>query len=373
MSVECSHRPPCPGCPALNEDDAAAQKLNALKDLVSDDRAELLETMVGPERHFRIRAKLAVRGRVNNPKIGIFQQGSHRIADIPACPVHHPAINVVVGQLKAAMRKHKIEPYVERPGLGLLRYVQLVVQRVTGKVQVTLVVTDSQASALAPFLETFSGLVGDRLHSLWLNENAEYGNTILGPLFQHVRGEEYLTEEFGGRTLHFHPGAFGQANLELAERMVHFVDSQVPEGKRLLEYHCGVGAMGLGLMEKSSSVTFNEISPYGLSGLKRSLAAEKGGASWDIVPGAAADCATLAGAADVVICDPPRKGMEAELIEAIRKSPAERVILVYCGFESFLRDVARFRTDGSFRLVRIQPVALFPHTNHLEVVAVLQR
>ncbi len=370
----CPHRPPCPGCPSWNQTQEDPEKLLRLQALTASHGGQLLETLQGNSFGFRNRARLAIRGRVGNPKIGIFQAASHRIADIPSCPVHHPAINTSVAHIKDAMRTHRIAPYVEGPRLGLLRYVQLVVSLRTGQVQLTLVVTNKKDKELPRFMSTLTESMGPLLHSAWINENKGVGNAILGPDFDLVFGREFLEDNFAGRQLYFHPGAFGQSNMALAAEMVKWIDEEIPKQKSILEYHAGVGAIGLGLIENSMSYHANEISPWGLMGLQKSLDQNP---SWSskskIHVGMDHDFGSLTAHADVIICDPPRKGMLASLARTIAEAKAEKIILIYCGFESFLRDVEIILSQGVFQLSKIRPVALFPHTDHMEVVAVLER
>jgi len=99
---------------------------------------------------YRHRARLAVRGRAASPKIGIFQEGSHRVVDIPHCLVHHPLVNEVAAITKAALRRTGVSPYADRAHRGMLRYLQVVVERRSGTAQVVLVANDESPDALEP-------------------------------------------------------------------------------------------------------------------------------------------------------------------------------------------------------------------------------
>ena len=95
--------------------------------------------MEGPAFGYRHRARLAVRGRSASPKLGVFQEGSHRIVDVPRCLVHHPLINEVAAAVKQAVRDSGVAPYAERVHRGELRYVQVAVERSSASAQVVLV------------------------------------------------------------------------------------------------------------------------------------------------------------------------------------------------------------------------------------------
>src|SRR5262249_35433127 len=98
----------------------------------------------------RHRARLAVRGRAASPKIGIFHEGSHRAVAIPHCLVHHPLVNEVATATKAALRRTGVSPYADRPHRGMLRYLQVVVERRSASPQVVLVANDESPDALEP-------------------------------------------------------------------------------------------------------------------------------------------------------------------------------------------------------------------------------
>ncbi|HVM64194.1 MAG TPA: hypothetical protein VMU14_04980, partial [Acidimicrobiales bacterium] len=104
MSVVCPHRPPCPGCPRFGEPGLAPPALAALEALARDAGLAPPSVVEGPPFGWRHRARLMVRGRATSPKVGIFQEGSHRIVDMPQCLVHHPGVNVVAAAAKAAIR-----------------------------------------------------------------------------------------------------------------------------------------------------------------------------------------------------------------------------------------------------------------------------
>ena len=110
-----------------------------------------------------------VRGRAASPKIGIFQAGSHKIADIPRCHVHHPIINRVAALAKEAIRATGIEPYAEAPHRGCIRALQVVVERSSQRAQVVVVTNDSDMRRASAFLDDFEARSrrAETLQSLW--------------------------------------------------------------------------------------------------------------------------------------------------------------------------------------------------------------
>ena len=373
-AVSCPHRPPCPGCPRFGAPGIAPVAHAQLNALAREVGIALPDAVEGAPFGYRMRARLAVRGRANSPKIGLFQEGSHRITDIPRCPIHHPLVNEVAAAVRSAIRASGAPPYVDRTHHGLVRYLQVVVERPSQRAQVVVVGNGTDPGALRPLLAALSAQLGERLHSLWWNGQPERSNAILGPHWEKIQGEDAVRERLGAADVFFPPGAFGQANLDLAERIVAEVAAWVPDATRVLEFHAGCGAIGLGLAARVRSVTFNEISPAGLEGLARGRAAlaPDVSARTQVLPGEAGTHAAAIADADVVIADPPRKGLEERLLDALATHPPARLALVSCNPQACVREARRLHAAG-LALAALTPYALFPHTDHVETVALFER
>ncbi len=373
MPVVCPHRPPCPGCPRFGEAGIPSSALAALETLARDAGLAPPPVVEGPAFGWRHRARLMVRGRAPSPKVGIFQEGSHRIVDIPQCLVHHPGINAVAAAAKAAIRETGTPPYADAPHRGLVRALQVVVERTSGRGQVVVVANAGPPEATAALTTMLSSKLGDRLHSLWWNGNAARTNTILGPYWERLAGAGAVCETIGGARVFFPPAAFGQANLPLADRIAEQVRAWVPDGARIVELYAGCGALGLGLVERAARVIFNEAAPGGVAGLEQGIAALPADRRRcaEIRPGPAAGCLDALAGADVVIVDPPRKGIDAAVLAGLAETPPARLVVVSCSLDAFLREAAVLRVR--LRLRALVPFALFPHTEHVETAALFER
>jgi tRNA/tmRNA/rRNA uracil-C5-methylase (TrmA/RlmC/RlmD family) len=290
---------------------------------------------------------------------------------IPNCVVQHPLINRVAGIVRRALVDANITSYSDNAHLGLARYLQVVVERVSQSAQVVLVGNSQSAEPFAKCFDLIRERLGSELHSLWFNSNREPTNTILGSEFQHWCGPQSVVEHFGGAAIHYPPGAFGQNNLEIAERIVHHVREQVPQGSCVAEFYAGVGAIGLSLLDRTSELRLNEVSPHSLRGLEMGLAQLDAAtrARISVVPGTAGVARGAAVDANVVIADPPRKGLDAELTAWLTEHPPAAFIYVSCGLESFLNDVAQLESRGTLRLRALTAFNLMPFTEHVEIVA----
>ena len=371
----CPHRPPCTACPRFGEQGIARAPQEALDQLAQAHGLPRVRAASGATRGFRVRARLAIRGRLGAPKLGLFEADSHRVVTIPNCSVQHPLINEVAAVVRRCLVDARIGSYSDTAHQGLARYLQVVVERGSQTAQVVLVANSPEAGPLAACLDLVRERLGERLHSLWFNAQCEATNTILGPRFEPWHGPPAVVERFGGAAVHYPPGAFGQSNLDVAQDIVAHVRERIPAGARVAEFYAGVGAIGLSVLERTGALLVNEVSPHSLRGLELGLqqldALER--AKISVVPGPAGQAAQAAAGHPVVIADPPRKGLDPELTVWLAARPPERFIYVSCGLASLLADATQLTTGGRLKLTELSAFNLMPFTEHVETVAVFER
>jgi len=373
--TSCPHRPPCPGCPRFGERGIAPAARSALDELARAHRLPEVAVISGRTAGFRLRARLAIRGRVGSPKLGLFELGTHRVVHIPHCSVQHPLINHVAAVVRRALVDARVTSYSEKAHLGHARYLQVAVERSSQSAQVVIVANSATPAPLAASFDLIRERLGSKLHSLWFNANQERSNTILGPDFQHWYGPASVVERFGGAAVHYPPGAFGQNNLDIAQHIIEHVRAHIPQGARIAEFYAGVGAIGLSVLGQAGEIRMNEVSPHSLHGLELGLAeldpADR--AKISVVAGPAGAACLAASEAQLVIADPPRKGLDPELTERLSQYPPERFVYVSCGLDSFLNDTARLTSGGKLRLATLTAFNLLPFTEHVETVARFER
>jgi tRNA/tmRNA/rRNA uracil-C5-methylase (TrmA/RlmC/RlmD family) len=373
--LNCPHRPPCPGCPRFGEPGIDPIMRQALSDLAR--RHGLAEPAVvsGSALGFRHRARLAIRGRLGSPKVGLFELGTHRVVHIPSCGVQHPLINRVAGVVRRALAETRISSYSDQAHLGLARYLQVVVERASQTAQVVLVANCDASAPLAGCLELIRKELDGGLHSLWFNAHRDRSNSVLGPQFERCCGPETVVERFGGAAVHYPPGAFGQSNLEVAQHIIGHLREQIPRGSCVTEFYAGVGAIGLSVIDRARELRLNESSPHALRGLEQGLAALEPVQRAKVIlrPGPAGTMQEAAADADVVIVDPPRKGLDPELAQGLAERSPERLLYVSCALDSLQEDIVRLTAERTLRLVGLTVFDMFPYTAHVETVARFER
>ena len=235
---------------------------------------------------------------------------------IPFCLVHHPQLNLAFERVRQLMIKHSLHPYQETTGKGEVRYLQGVVQRESGRVQLTIILNippqGEQAHRWRLLVKEFGEEYPDLWHSLWLNFNNKATNTIFGSEWSLLYGEEELWENFSEVEVCYGPSSFGQANLPLFEKMLMRIREILPDRARVAEFYAGVGAIGLFIVSQCLWVRCSEINPFAEAYFNRSCSrlppdiASK--LSFVSVP--THQALALLNDASSLIVDPPRKGLD---------------------------------------------------------------
>lgn len=394
---------------------------------------------------WRCRAKLAVRGSSTEPLIGLYQEGTHNVVDIPDCKAHHPSINTAVELLKKGMTEINIVPYDEDQGTGELRYVQMAVttydtslptsQRYkNGKVQVSLVwnarnensPSSEKLNSLAYFLWRNGGSKGkiSVIHSVWANFQTSTNNVIFGNRWRHLFGESDLWEHVGGIDVSLAPSSFGQANTRAFDTLLRKLQKYVPYGTSVVDLYAGAGVIGLSLaaMRKCRSVKCVEVNKESKISFEKTLerlpSTLSCNLSWHQADASVDPISWLVGS-DVVVVDPPRKGLEPSLVNALQAissmelknkstgSPSIKVkdekrpwilrareasvqwkettareesqslpqtlIYVSCGWHSFKEDCISLLSSKAWQLEKAHGFNFFPGTQSIEILAVFKR
>lgn len=368
FSIHCPHFPICPGCTLSTHVDSPPV-LVEMRPFFERCGIPQFPVHAGASEGWRCRAKLAVRGTPEFPLVGLYQKGTHTPIDIPLCRVHHPAINRAADVLRRFIQKEGIQPYNEQTHQGELRYIQLAIERATGRIQLVLVLNSERPDNR--YLQLWDP---EFLHSIWLNFNTRRDNVIFGKEWTLLKGEPLLWEEICSVPVCFHPASFGQANLDLFEKLITSLQAQLPPHCALIEYYAGVGVMGLCLAQHCRQVVCCEANPqaercFALS-RERLESAIQNKLSFHV--GRAEEKLHLLQEGDVILVDPPRKGLDAALLRELKrvqgsKKGSKTLFYISCGWEAFQRDCEALLESG-WKMQHAEGYALFPGTNHVELL-----
>lgn len=366
MDINCTHFNSCSGC-NRNRDVNKPHVYQNAKKFFNNLGIQPFHLNVGAIKGWRTRAKLAVRGTTGKPLIGLFEEGTHQVVEIPFCQVHHPAINKAVEKIKIWMINEQIAPYDERIGKGCLRYIQLVVECSTNKVQLVLVLNEPLKN------NSLKTLFSEEWQSIWVNNNTRRDNVIFGSDWQRIIGEEWLWETIAGCKICFHPASFAQANLEMFDRLIEHIKPFIPKEADVVEYYAGVGAIGLSIVSDCRRVRCVEIVPLAKQCFDESfkkLSPDLQERITYISGPSESHTELIQEESQVVIVDPPRKGLDSVLLKALCNAQRKtKLIYISCGWNSFQKD-CKILLDHGWKLHHAEGFLFFPGSDHLETLAI---
>lgn len=381
MDINCVHFGKCSGC-FRNQNVDLPDIFFDVRHFFAEKGLPNVQLQTGQPIGWRCRAKLAVQGTFSAPLIGLFEEKTHHVITIPHCKVHHPSINKAVEIVKGWISTYQIHPYDEVSRKGLLRYLQLTVDRSTSKVQVVLVLNLVNINALSSLektaLDQLWSLMGFLGHSIWINFNQRHDNVIFNENWCHYVGEAWLWGQLLGRQICFHPASFMQANLEMFERLLVVLKTWLKadsSSDKILELYAGVGAIGLSLVEECNHIRCVEIVPSAASCFEESLKKLPSNLQQQIsfvCESAEKQRYLLESFAEVVIVDPPRKGLDSSLLKDLcQLSQLKKIAYISCGWKSFKRDCEQFLAYGK-KLKSAEAFLFFPGSEHVEILALFE-
>ena len=386
IPVDCAVAGPCGGCSLRHLDYTA--ELRAKQENVTDAFRRIggldvpvLDICPSPEvDRYRNKVQFPVGLDKNgNPCIGFYAGRTHRIVPCPDCKLQPGVLNEIGNALCRFFAENGIQPYNEETGQGLVRHIFLRRGAHSGQIMVCLVCTRPNlphADALCTRLrEQFVDIA-----TILLNVNSKNTNVILGTETHTLYGPGYIEDTLCGVPVQLGPLSFYQVNTLAAERLYGIAAqyAQLTPDDLLLDLYCGMGTIGLSMVDHCRELVGVEIVPEAIESAKAN-AARMGDA---VAAKSCFFCADAGQAAtrlaaeglhpDVVMLDPPRKGCDEATLSAVVRMAPRRVVYVSCNPATAARDAAWLEQNG-YHSEKVQPVDLFPRTKHCEAVLLLTK
>ena len=386
IPVDCAVAGPCGGCSLRHLDYTA--ELRAKQENVTDAFRRIggldvpvLNICPSPEAdRYRNKVQFPVGLDKNgNPCIGFYAGRTHRIVPCPDCKLQPGVLNDIGNALCRFFAENGIQPYNEETGRGLVRHIFLRRGAHSGQIMVCLVCTRPNlphADALCTRLrEQFADIA-----TILLNVNSKNTNVILGTETHTLYGPGYIEDTLCGVPVQLGPLSFYQVNTLAAERLYGIAAqyAQLTPDDLLLDLYCGMGTIGLSMVDHCRELVGVEIVPEAIESAKAN-AARMGDA---VAAKSRFFCADAGQAAtrlaaeglhpDVVMLDPPRKGCDEATLSAVVRMAPRRVVYVSCNPATAARDAAWLEQNG-YHTEQVQPVDLFPRTKHCETVVLLSK
>jgi len=307
---------------------------------------------------------------------GFYARGSHRIIDMETCLIQHENNDDVVRKVKDIGRKLGISAYDEEFGKGLLRHVVVKVAFRTGEMMVVLVTNGERIPHLDEWITEIRREIPS-VTSICQNVNTKKTNVIFGDTTRTLWGNDVIYDYIGDVKFAISARSFYQVNPAQTEvlygKTVEYAG--LTGNETVIDAYCGIGTISLFLAQHAKQVYGVEIVREAIEDARANATLNgmdnvvfEVGASEDVIPNWKEQGIT----ADVIVVDPPRKGCDPRLLETILAMKPERVVYVSCNPSTLARDL-RVLEDGGYKTVEVTPVDMFPHTVHVESVALLVR
>ena len=382
VEAPCDHYPACGGCrfQDLAYDAQIVSKEAQVRDAlvrIGGISEPPLEPIFPAESVFRYRNKLeySFTPTPSGPALGFHRAGRwDEVLDISECWLTTELGNRVREAVRAWARESGLPAYDQAEGTGFLRHLVYREGRNTGQVLLQLVTApgdfdrDSFVAAVRRFPEVRS------IHHAVNDRPAEVTNLPTTLLW----GEDAIEEELGGLRFRLRPTAFLQTNTEMAERLYGLaVEAAGLTGEETVwDLYCGIGTIGLTMAGQALTV-------WGVDVSEESIACALENADLNGIANAAffagdvgqavEELRDRSGNPDVVVVDPPRAGLTNKAVRRVGRIGAPRIVYVSCNPTTLAGNLKQLRDDWGYELKHARPVDMFPHTPHVETVALLER
>jgi 23S rRNA (uracil1939-C5)-methyltransferase len=383
VDAPCSHYPACGGC--RFQDLAYEEQVAAKAEQVADALRRIggiaeppLEPIVPAEEVFHYRNKLeySFTSTPGGPALGFHRAGRwDEVLEIERCWLTTDLGNAVRDAVRVWARSEGLEAYDQAEHTGYLRHLVLREGRNTGQMLVQLVTAEGQRFDPEELVEVLRRFPEVRSIHWSVNDSpAEVTNLPTTLLW----GEEAIEEELCGLRFRVRPNAFLQTNTAMAERLYGLAGeyAALTGNETVYDLYCGIGTIGLTLAEKSLTV-------WGVEASEESVACALENADLNGIANAAffagevgaslAELADRAGPPDVAVVDPPRAGLSGKALRRLGRLEAARIVYVSCNPTTLAGNVKELVREWDYKLERARPVDMFPHTPHVEAVALLTR
>jgi 23S rRNA (uracil1939-C5)-methyltransferase len=344
------------------------ERIGGFKDLLVHDTIGMQDPW-----RYRNKAQFPV-GIAKDVVIGFYANRSHDIIDTDKCVIQDKLNDKVIKIFKEYIKKSSISVYNEKTHKGLVRHIVTRKGFKTGEVMICIVVNGESLPDTDYLVETLTSKI-PQIKSIVLNINKRASNVILGATNLVLYGEAAIYDYIGKFKFRISPNSFFQVNPVqtdvLYSKALEYTD--LSGNETVFDAYCGIGTISLFLSEKAKKVYGVEVVAQAIQNAKENAVLNNVdnvdfilGESEKVIP----EMYKKDIKADVIVVDPPRKGCEQELLDVIAEMQCPRVVYVSCNPATLARDM-KFLVEKGYVVKEVQPVDMFPHTVHVECVALL--
>ena len=381
QEADCITYKRCGGCNLrhIKYEETLKMKQNAVQSLVNKTlktKVKVQET-IGMENPFHYRNKAQYPIGINKegePVIGVFAQRTHDVIPMEKCLIQNPKSEEIAKTILQFIKDNKISVYNEKTGKGLFRHIVIKVGIKTNEIMCILVVNGKSIPKEAQLVEELTSKF-PQIKTIVKNINMRNTNVILGKENINIYGEGYIEDILGKYTFKISPLSFYQVNPVQAEKLYNLgVEmAQITKQDTVFDLYCGIGTITLFMSKYAKKV-------YGIEIVEEAIKAAKENAKINNVDNTefyAGDVEVVLDdlinnkgiSADIVMFDPPRKGLDKNSINNILKIKPKKIVYISCNPATLIRDLTFF--ENQYNIKTIVPVDMFPFTSNVECVSVM--
>ncbi len=379
----CPHFEKCGGCVWQHWEYSGQlkQKTNHVKHAVEAQgfNPDLVLDTIGMNQPWRYRNKMEFTF-AQDGSLGLHEQGNFRkIISLETCLIAGEEMVEAAMEVAEWVRAHQLRGYNKDLHEGLLRHLMVRQSFVTGEIMLALFATEAPEGPLNDAAKDLVKRIGEKFPQvkslLWL-ENTDWADRTQSEKNHILAGRDFIYDEMAGYRFRLWFDTFFQTNPTQAQKLVELAIElgQPKETEKMIDLFCGVGTFSLPFASRVGELAGIEIVESSIESAKRN--AEDNGISntsflaKDARKGIDQVLESF-GNPELLLLDPPRSGAGGKVMRKIGRSKPERVVYVSCNPDTFATDIKELEAFG-YQLKVVQPVDLFPHTVHVECVALLE-
>ena len=381
IEPDCATYKRCGGCNLRHVDyeETLNIKQNAVQSLVNKTLKNPIEVKktvaMGNPYNYRNKLQFPVGIDKNGvPIIGVFANRTHEIIPIQGCAIQDIKSIQIAKYVVDAIKKYNLSVYNENTGKGLMRHVIVKAAKSTGEYMVILVVNGNKLPYSQEIAESLV-VACCSITSVIVNINTKNTNVILGDKNITVYGKDYIIDKLGDYYFKISPLSFYQVNPVQAEALYNYAieATEITKNDVVFDLYCGIGTISIFMAKSAKEVYGVEIVEQAIEMAKENAKENKIDNTHFIAGDTEVVLTDLIEKQhimpDVIIVDPPRKGLDKTSINNILKVKPRRVVYISCNPASLVRDLRML--EEAYEVKVIQPFDLFCFTSHVENCVVL--
>ena len=383
QEVDCPTYKRCGGCNLrhIKYEETLRMKQNAVQSLVNKTLKNKVQVqeVVGMENPYYYRNKAQYPfglSKDGQPIIGIFANRTHEVIPMEKCLIQNPISEEIAKFILQFIKENKLSIYDEKSRKGLFRHIVIKVGLKTNQIMCILVINGKIIPQEKKLVETLTKKF-PTIRSIIKNVNMKNTNVILGQENINIYGDRYIEDALGEYTFKISPLSFYQVNPVQAEKLYNLgvKMAHISKDDTVFDLYCGIGTISLFMAKYAKKV-------YGIEIVKEAVEVARKNAKSNNVENTefiAGDVEVVLDElinkqgknADIVMFDPPRKGLDKTSIINILKIMPKKIVYISCNPATLIRDLADF--EEYYDINTIIPVDMFPFTSHVECVALMGR